>query len=172
MRPEKKYLVEEVADRLKGSDYMFLTNYYRITVSETADLRAMLAKEGAEFHVIKNSILQQAVKSLDLPEVDEVLEGPIAMVTGGDNPSGVAKLLQKYHKDKDKVEVKGGTLGDRLLTVDEIDALSKLPNLDSLRAQLIGLLNTPATQFVGILNAVPQSVVTVLKAYNDKNEAA
>jgi large subunit ribosomal protein L10 len=172
MRPEKKYLVREVAERLKSSDYMFLTNYYRITVSETADLRALLAKEGAEFHVIKNTILQQAVKDLEMPEVDEMLDGPIAMVSGGDNPSGVAKILQKFHKDKNKVEVKGGALGERVLTAEEIDALSKLPSLDALRAQLMGLLNTPAQQFVGILNAVPQSVVTVLKAYSEKNEAA
>lgn len=172
MRPEKKYLVEEVANRLKESEYVFLTNYFRITVAETADLRARLAEQDAEFHVVKNTILQQAVKALELPELDDMLDGQIAVVSGGKNPSEVAKVLQKFHKEKDKVAVKGGSLGDRLLTADEIDALSKLPSLDTLRAQLMGLLNTPATQFVGVINAVPQSVVTVLKAYADKSEAA
>ncbi|MCG8525689.1 MAG: 50S ribosomal protein L10 [Opitutales bacterium] len=171
MRPEKKYLVQEVSDRLKESDYMFLTNYYRITVSETAELRAKLAEQEAEFHVVKNTILQQAAKSLDLPELDEMLDGPIAVVSGGRNPSEVAKILQKFHQDKEKVEIKGGALGERLLTPDEIDALSKLPSLDSLRAQLIGLLNTPAQQLVGVMNAVPTSVVNVLKAYSDKEAA-
>ena len=172
MRDEKKYLVEEVANRLKDSEYMFLTNYYRITVLETADLRSRLAEQEAEFHVVKNTILQQALKDLNMPEVDEMLDGPVAIVSGGKNPSEIAKILKKFHKDKDKVEVKGGTLGERLLTADEVDELSKLPSLDALRAQLMGLLNTPATQFVGIINAVPQAVVNVLKAYADKNEAA
>jgi len=171
MRPEKQYLVQEVKERLEDSNYMFLTNYYRITVAETADLRAKLAEQEAEFHVVKNTILQQAAKSLDMPEVDEMLDGPIALVSGGRNPSEVAKVLQKFHKDKEKVEVKGGTLGDRLLTPDEIEELSKLPSLDALRAQLMGLLNTPAQQFVGVMNAVPTSVVNVLKAYSDKEAA-
>lgn len=172
MRTEKKYLVEEVANRLKESEYVFLTNYYRITVAETADLRGQLAEQGAEFHVVKNTILQQAVKELELPEMDEMLDGPVAIVSGGSNPSEVAKILKKFHKAKDKVEVKGGALGERLLTVDEVDELSKLPSLDSLRSQFVGLLNTPATQFVGVINAVPTAVVNVLKAYADKNEAA
>lgn len=172
MRPEKQYLVEEVTNRLKESDYLFLTNYFRITVAETADLRARLAEQEAEFHVVKNTILQQAVKELELPELDEMLDGQIAIVSGGKNPSEVAKILKKFHKEKDKVDVKGGALGPRLLSADEVDELSKLPSLDALRAQLMGLLNTPATQFVGVINAVPQAVVNVLKAYADKNEAA
>ncbi len=172
MRTEKKYLVEEVANRLKDSEYLFLTNYFRITVAETADLRAQLAEQDAEFHVVKNTILQQAVKELELPELDDMLDGQIAVVSGGSNPSEVAKVLKKFHKAKDKVEVKGGTLGERLLSADEVDELSKLPSLDALRSQFVGLLNTPATQFVGVINAVPQSVVMVLKAYADKNEAA
>jgi large subunit ribosomal protein L10 len=172
MRPEKKYLVEEVANRLKESNYLFLTNYFRITVAETADLRARLAEQDAEFHVVKNTILQQAAKAMDLPEMEALLDGQVAVVSGGRNPSEVAKILKKFHKEKDKVSIKGGALGPRLLTADEVDTLSQLPSLDVMRAQLMGLLNTPATQFVGVINAVPQAVVTVLKAYVDKNEAA
>lgn len=172
MRPEKKYLVEDVANRLKKSEYVFLANYYTITVEETADLRARLTEQGAEFHVVKNSILQQAIKTLELPEMDDMLDGPIAIVSGGENPSEVAKVLKKFHKDKKKVEIKGGTLGDRLLTSEEVDELSKLPSLDAMRGQLMGLLNTPAQQFVGVINAVPTSVVNLLKAYSEKEEAA
>ena len=69
--------------------------------------------------------------------------------------------------------MRGGSLGDRMMSVDEIESLSKLPGLEVLRAQLLGLLNTPAQRMVSVLNAVPQSVVTVLKAYADsKGEAA
>lgn len=172
MRPEKKYLVEEVVNRLKDSEYLFLANYFRITVEETAVLRAKLVEQDAEFHVVKNTILQQAVKELELPELDSMLDGQIAIVSGGKNPSEVAKILKAFHKEKKKVEVKGGALGDRLLTAEEVDALSKLPSLDTLRGQLVGLLNTPATQFVGVINAVPTAVVNVLKNYSEKEEAA
>ena len=173
MRPEKKFLVEEIAERLKGTDYVFLTSFHRLTVKETAELRSRLAPQKAEFHVIKSSILNQAAKSLNLPDYKPILAGQIAMVSGGANPSEVAKILLKFNKDKDKVEMRGGSLGDRMMTVDEIESLSKLPGLEVLRAQLLGLLNTPAQRMVSVLNAVPQSVVTVLKAYADsKGEAA
>jgi large subunit ribosomal protein L10 len=172
MRPEKKYLVSEIADRLRDSEYLFLTNYYRVTVSETAEIRALLAAQGAEYHVVKNSILQKAAVELGLPEMGELLSGQVAVVSGGSNPSEVAKILKKYHKDKDKVEIRGGALGSTLLGSAEVEALSKLPSLPAMRAQVLGLLNTPAQQMVGVLNAVPQSVVFVLKAYSERSGEA
>ncbi len=171
MRPEKKYLVEEVGSKLKDSEYVFLTNYSRITVAETAELRSKLKDQEAEFHVVKNSILNQATKELEMPDVSEYLEGPVAIVSGGRNPSEVAKILKKFYKDKEKVEIKGGALGDRLLNADEVDQLSKLPSLDALRAQLMGLLNQPAQQCVMVLNAVPQNLLNVLKAQSEKDAA-
>ena len=94
MRPEKKYLVEEVGEHLKKSDYVYLANYERITVDETAQLRASLAEHNAEFHVVKNSIFGVAAGERELPDVSEHLKGPTAIVVGGDNPSGVAKVAR------------------------------------------------------------------------------
>ncbi|MGB0370245.1 MAG: 50S ribosomal protein L10 [Opitutales bacterium] len=168
MRPEKQFLVEEVNTQLDKSDYVFLTNYSRITVEETEELRSALAAHGAEFHVVKNSILNVAAKARELPDMKDWLSGPTAIVVGGNNPSGVAKALGKFFKDKEKVELKGGALSNRLLNTDEIEELAKLPSLDILRAQLMGLLNTPAQSMVGVLNAVPVSVVNLLQAKVDQ----
>lgn len=164
MRPEKKYLVEAVGSHLDKSKYVYLTNYERITVAETADLRNRLEKEGAEFHVVKNSIFNIAARERNLPDLGEHLEGPVAIVVGGDNPSGVAKILKDYFKEKEKVDLKGGVLEDRALTRDEIEVLAKLPGLEVLRAQLLGLLNQPASMMVQVLAAVPRSMVQVLQA--------
>lgn len=172
MRTEKQYLVDEVNTQLEKSDYVFLTNYSRITVEETEELRTKLSELGAEFHVVKNSILNVAAKSRELPDLNEWLSGPTAIVVGGKDPSGVAKALGKFFKDKDKVEVKGGALSNRLLNKDEIEELAKLPSLEILRAQLMGLLNTPAQSFVGVLNAVPVSVVNLLQAKVDQEGEA
>jgi large subunit ribosomal protein L10 len=164
MRPEKQFLVEEVGSHLDKSDYVYLTNYDRITVDETADLRSRLIKEGAEFHVVKNSILNIAAKAREYPDLGEHLNGPVAIIVGGDNPSGVAKVLQDFFKEKEKVELKGGVLEDRALTREEIDQLAKLPGMEVLRAQLLGLLNQPASLTVQVLAAVPRSMVQVLQA--------
>jgi large subunit ribosomal protein L10 len=164
MRLEKKYLVEEVNTHLSKSDYVYLANYERITVDEIAELRAALAEQDAEFHVVKNTILNVAAQERSYPDLSEHLAGPTAIVVGGNNPSGVAKIVFDFFKKKEKVELKAGVLNDRALEVTEIEALSKLPGLEVLRAQLLGLLTQPATGFVRVINAVPQDLVNVLQA--------
>lgn len=164
MRPEKQFLVEEVSNHLGKSDYVYLANYERITVDETAELRASLAEHDAEFHVVKNSILNVAAGRKELPDMSEHLNGPTAIIVGGNNPSGVAKALNKFFKDKEKVELKVGLLNDKPLSKEQIEALGKLPGIDALRGQLLGLLSQPGTGLVRVLNAVPQNVVNVLQA--------
>jgi len=169
MRPEKQYLVEEVNEHLNKSDYVYLANYERITVDEIAELRASLSEHNAEFHVIKNSIFGVAAAAKELPDMGEHLTGQTAIIVGGDNPSGVAKVIGEFFKKKEKVDVKAGILNDKALTKEEIAALAKLPGLESLRAQLLGLLTQPGTGFVRILNAVPQSLLFALQAKADKD---
>ncbi len=164
MRPEKKYLVDEVNNHLGKSDYVYLANYERITVDETAELRAALAEHDAEFHVVKNTIFGVAAAEKELPDFSEHLSGPTAIIVGGNNPAGVAKALTKFFKDKEKVDLKVGLLGDKALSKEQIEQLAKLPGLESLRAQLLGLLSQPGTGLVRVLNAVPQSVLNVLQA--------
>ncbi len=164
MRVEKKYLIEEVENHLKKSDYVILTNYTGITVEETAQLRGKLAEHGAEFHVVKNSSLKVAAQALGLPEIDEALAGPTAIIVGGNNSPGAAKAITEFIKDKKKGEVKSAVLGDKLITAAEVQALAELPSLDALRGQLLGLLNQPGTMFVRLLNAPAQSLANVLQA--------
>ena len=164
MRPEKKYLVEEVSRHLDKSSYVYLTNYERITVDEIAELRKNLSEHNAEFHVIKNNILGVAAASRELPDLGEYLKGQTAIVVGGDNPSGVAKVVSEFFKKKEKVDFKAGILDEKVLTREEVIALSKLPGIESLRAQLLGLLAQPGTGLVRVINAVPQSFVNVLQS--------
>ena len=164
MRPEKAYLVKEASDYLTRSEYVFLADYKGINAEETTELRQKLAERGAEFHVVKNSSLRLAAKEKDLPDLSEHLTGHTAVVVGGDDASGVAKALGLYFKETQKVSVKGGSLGDRILDASEIKMLAKLPGLESLRAQLLSLFNTSATQLVGVLSAPSRGLVTVLKA--------
>lgn len=164
MRPEKQFLVEEVNNHLDKSEYVFLTDFNRLSVVDTANLRGLLAKHEAEFHVVKNSILKVASDKRELQLDASVLEGQTAIVVGGQNPSEVAKVLFKFFKDTEKAEVKTGVLDDKSLSKDEVEALSKLPSLDSLRAQLLSLLSQPATSMVRVLVAGPQDFLNVLQA--------
>lgn len=164
MRTEKKYLIEEVARHLKKSDYLLITNYQKVTVADVAALRAKLAPEQAEFHVVKNSSLRVAAKDAGLPGFDNLLAGQTAIVVGGRNASGVAKIVKKFFDEKQKLEIKGGIVGGKLFDAGQIAKLSELPSIEVLRAQLLGLLNQPATGLVRVINGVPQALVNVLQA--------
>ena len=164
MRSEKKYLIEEVARHLKKSDYLLITNYQKVTVADVAALRAKLAPEQAEFHVVKNSSLRVAAKEAGLPGFDSMLAGQTAIVVGGRNASGVAKVVKKFFDEKQRLEIKGGVVSGKLFDAGQIAKLSELPSLEVLRAQLLGLLNTPATSLVRVINGVPQAFVNVLQA--------
>ncbi len=170
MRAEKQYLVNEVSNHLEKSDFVFLTNFERITVAETSELRSTLSERGAEFHVVKNSVLDVAARNGNLPELNAWLAGPTAIVVGGSDPSGVAKTLRKFYRAKKKNEVKVGVLGNKTLTQDDINVLADLPSIEVLKAQLLNLLNAPATQMASVLNAVPTSVVNVLQARADQEK--
>jgi large subunit ribosomal protein L10 len=171
MRAEKKYLIDEVQIHLKKSDYVILANFNGATVADVADLRDKLAAEKAEFHVVKNSSLRVAAQSLGLPDLDSALTGPTAIVVGGKNSAGVAKILKQFFKDKQKVEVKAGVLSKKLISSKDVERLADMPSLEVLRAQLLGLLNQPASRFVRVLNAVPQGVINVLAAKVRAGEA-
>jgi large subunit ribosomal protein L10 len=172
MRPEKNYLLREVEQHLGKSSYVFVTDFSRLTVAETADLRGALRPLGAEFHVVKNTLLRVAMAQRELPEMDETLKGPTAMVTGGKNVSEVAKALVQFAKAKDKIAVKGGILDGRLMSSADVNFLSTLPSMEVMRGQFLGLLNAPAQQFVRVLQAVPESVLNVLQAHVKANAEA
>ncbi len=170
MRNEKKLLAQWICKQLDKSNYVFITDFSKITVKEVASLRHELHKENSEFHVIKNSILKTVVSERSLPNLDSLLSGQSAIVVGGNNPSGVAKVLKKFYKDskEEKFAIKGGILDNTLLSIGEVNTLAELPSLEVLRGQLLSLFNAPVQKCVRLFNAVPQNILNVLQAKADK----
>ena len=153
MRAEKQYLIDEVSTHLKKSDYVILTNFTKLTVADAAELRKRLAPEKAEFHVVKNSSLRVAAKALGLPEFESSLIGPTAVIVGGKNSAGVAKILKQFFKDKQKLEVKVGVMDKKLMSAADLSKLADLPSFDALRSMLLGMLTMQGAAFVRVLDA-------------------
>ncbi len=153
MRAEKQYLIDEVSGHLKKSDYVILANFTKLTVAETAELRKRLAPEKAEFHVVKNSSFRVAAKALGLPDLEKSLTGQTAIVVGGKNSPGVAKVLKKFMEEKQKLEVKVGVIDKKVMTAADLAKLAELPSLEALRSQLLGLFTQTAASFVRVLDA-------------------
>jgi large subunit ribosomal protein L10 len=153
MRAEKQYLISEVETHLKKSDYVILTNFSKVTVADVAELRSQLDAEKAEFHVVKNSSLRVAAKALGLPEFDSALAGPTAIIVGGKNSAGVAKILKKFFETKQKLEIKVGVMEQKLVSAADLSAIADLPSFDALRSQFLSLLTSNAAAFVRVLDA-------------------
>lgn len=153
MRAEKKYLIDEVTGHLKKSDYVILTNFAKLTVADAAELRKRLSPDKAEFHVVKNSSFRVAAKAFGLPDLEKSLTGQTAVVVGGKNPAGVAKVLKKFIEEKQKLEVKVGVLDKKLMTAADLSKLADLPSFDALRSMFLGLLTMQGAAFVRVLDA-------------------
>jgi len=153
MRAEKQYLIDEVNGHLKKSEYVILANFTKMTVADTAELRKRLAVEKAEFHVVKNSSFRVAAKALGLPDLEKSLSGQTAIVVGGKNAPGVAKVLKKFVEEKQKLEVKVGVLDKKMMSAVDLAKLAELPSLEALRSQLLGLFMQTAASFVRVVDA-------------------
>lgn len=153
MRAEKQYLIDEVNGHLKKSDYVILANFTKMTVADTAELRKRLAVEKAEFHVVKNSSFRVAAKALGLPDLEKSLAGQTAIVVGGKNSPGVAKVLKKFVEEKQKLEVKVGVIDKKMMSAADLAKLAELPSLEALRSQLLGLFMQTAASFVRVVDA-------------------
>lgn len=172
MRPEKQFLIEEVGAYLDKSEYALLAEYTRLTVAELRALRGKLAPLGAEFHVIKGSILSKAAEARGLPAVDSLLGGQLALISGGSDVASIVKAIEAFFKDKDKGELRGALLAGQLIGKDRMPELRTLPTMDQARAQLLSLFNTPATTLVRLIGTPSQQLVNVLDALVRKNGEA
>src|SRR6478609_5545278 len=169
-RPEKVAVVDEVRAKLEESSAAVLTEYRGLNVSATADLRRALSDAGGEYKIYKNTLVRIAARDLGL-EIDDLLTGPtaIAFVTG--DAVGVAKALQDFAKTNPALVVKGGLLGDQVLSDSDVKALADLEPREVLLAKFAGLLAAPLQQFAGLLEALPRNFAYGLQALIDQGGA-
>ncbi len=174
-RPEKVAVVNEVRKRLSESDAVLLTEYRGIKVSEMAQLRAALRQAGGEYTVYKNTLVRFAARELGL-DLEDQLTGPTAIAFvptgGGGDPVSVAKALREFAKGNPNLVIKGGVLGEKLLSAGDADALADVAPREELLARLAGLMAAPMQQFAGLLQAVPRSFAYGLAALIEQKGGA
>jgi large subunit ribosomal protein L10 len=172
MRPEKANIVSDLADKLNRSPFVLVTDYQRMKVEQFADLRNRLAPAGAEMRVVKNSFLKRAMSDSGLPDVTKNLSGQTAIVTGEKDVAPVAKILKTFAVEFKIATLKIGLVDKSILSTQEIESLADLPSREVLLAQLLGLIQAPATRLARMLNEPASSLARLLKAKSEKEEAA
>lgn len=169
MNPDKKFIVDELLERVNASPFVLVVDYTGMTVPEFSALRATLKEAGAECHVAKNTYMRTALKEAGLPDIGDHLKGQTAFVTGENDVCAVAKGIKDFAKkanDKGKAIV--GILDGDILDESQVKALADLPSRDQLLAQLLGLINEPATRLLRTFNEPGASLARVIKAKFDQ----
>src|SRR4029077_12163237 len=135
-------------------------------------LRNRLAASGAEMHVVKNSFLKRAMTDSGLPDVAGNLTGQTAIVTGDKDVAPVAKVLKMFAAEFKIAALKIGVVDKSVLSIQDLEALAELPPREVLLGQLLGLLLSPATKLVRLLNEPGSALARLLKARESKMPAA
>ncbi len=167
-RPEKVAVVDEIREKLAGSDAAVLVEYRGLKVGELAELRAGLRPADTEFKIFKNSLARRAAEDAGLNDLVPMLLGPTAIAFVKGDAVIAAKALRDFARTHDALVVKGGLLGDRTLVAGDVAALADVPPREVLLARLAGGFQAPLTKAAGLFQAFTRNMAYGLKALVDQ----
>lgn len=170
-RIEKREFVAELSAVFAETSMVVVTRNAGMTVADVTELRRKMRLAGASFKVAKNRLALLALDGTRFDGLRPMMKGPTAIAWSKD-PVAVAKAAVEFAKTNDKFVLLGGSLGTQVLDVSGVKALAELPSLDTLRAKLLGMLNTPATRVAGVLQAPAGQLARVFAAYADANKSS
>jgi large subunit ribosomal protein L10 len=173
-RAQKQVEIDNLSQRFAKAQLALCADYRGITVGEVTVLRRNLRKAGATARVVKNKLAKRSVDATlsgsDKSTFLDVFKGPTFVVISDSDPVGPAKVIAEFAKQNSKFTIKGAWVDGGFLDAARVEALSKMPGKQELLAQLLSLINTPATRLVGLLQAPGAQVVRLLEAQRKKIE--
>ncbi|MBQ3145509.1 MAG: 50S ribosomal protein L10 [Clostridia bacterium] len=151
---QKKEEVAKLAAKIKEAKVVLLTDYRGINVSDVTGLRAKLRNAEVEYSVIKNNITRRALAECNIEGLDDALLGPTAVVIGNNDYLDACKTIYEYAKDNEFYKIKGGIIEGKVVSVEEIITLAKLPSKETLIGMLAGALLGNISKLAVALNEV------------------
>ena len=151
---QKQKLVVELSEKLSAAVTGVIVNYEGITVADDTTLRKELRENGVDYFVVKNSLLERAVDGTDLDEIKSVLAGTTAIALSNEDYTAAARILCKYAEGHDNFKVKSGFLDGKVVDINTIESLAKLPTKDVLLATVLGDFQAPIAAFARAVQAI------------------
>ncbi len=170
-RADKVAVVQEIGQKLAASQAVFVTEYRGLTVSQLATVRNALRPADAQLAVYKNTLAKLAVREAGLDGLDELLVGPTALTFVQGDVAGAAKALRESSKTLTALVVKGGVLGENVLSEADVMTLADLPSREELLAKFAGALQAPLVKTAGLLQALPRNFAYGLSALIEEQAA-
>jgi large subunit ribosomal protein L10 len=167
-RPEKTAVVEEIKAKLTVADAAMLTEYRGLSVGALADLRGSLRPANTEYKVFKITLARRAVEAAGLTDLLPLLEGPVAFAFVRGDAVLAAKALKDFGRTHPELVVKGGLMGPRFLSADELGELAEVPPRDVLLARMAGGFQAPLTKAAGLFQAFTRNFAYAMSGLIDK----
>lgn len=163
MRQEKQLLLDEIKEQIDRHGSFVIMRYQGLSANTANDFRRQIAKLGGNIEVVRKRILLKAAEAAGVKLDLKALPGHIGLVLAGKDPIETTKAVFRFSQDNDKtVEVIGGRFEGLIYTGEQVEALSKLPGKDEMRAQLLAVFEAPMAQTLAVMNALLTSVVYCL----------
>ena len=164
----KKVVVEEIKQKIQDAKSVVLVKFSGLTVAQDTELRREFSKNNVEYKVLKNTLIRRAFNDLGITDFDEDLNGPTSVAFGSDETGAAKVIVEAAKKYENKVAVKCAFVEGGKVDEKGVQALAAMPSKEELSAKMLGSLQAPISNFVGVLSAMPRSLVIALNAVAEK----
>ena len=171
-KDQKGTIVEELAENLGRASIALVSEYKGMTAGQSDDMRRRLRAVRGEFRVAKNTLVRRAIKDTRYEALGEKLGGPVGLILSYADPVELAKTVTSMRELADKFKVRGGVLDGKALSAEEVQAFAALPPREVIFAQLLGLLQAPATRLARLLNEPGSAMARLLDAMSKRQGAS
>ncbi|NVJ26312.1 MULTISPECIES: 50S ribosomal protein L10 [Myxococcus] len=171
LKSEKEEMIKELHEKFSRTKSAVVAEFSKVDVETVTKLRKKFREGGVEYKVIKNTLARRAAQGTDVAVIADDFTGPVALCLSYGDVVAPAKILTEFTKDlEDKIKIRSGVVDGRKVDVAGVKQLAKLPGLNELRAQLLGMITQPATKLVRTIAAPGTQLARVIQAHADKAE--
>ena len=163
-RDAKVQLVQDIKEKIQNAKSVVLVKFSGLTVAEDTELRREFRKNNVEYKVLKNTLIRRAFNDLGVTDFDDDLNGPTSVAFGADETAASKVIVEAAKKYQDKVSVKSAYVDGGKVDVKGVQELAAMPSKEELIAKMLGSMQAPLTNFVGVLTAMPRGLVVALNA--------
>ena len=152
----KQPVVQEISERIQGAQTIVLVDHRGLTVEQDTQLRRELREAGVSYKVYKNTMMNFAFKGTEFEGLSQYLEGPSAMAVSTTDATAPARILAKFAKTADKLEIKAGVVEGTVYDAAGIAVIANIPSREELISKLLGSLQSPITNFARVMNQLAE----------------
>ena len=168
----KQPIVAAIAEDVKDAQSVVIVDYRGLTVAQDTELRKQLREAGIIYKVCKNTMMKRAFEGTEFEGLAQYLEGPSAMAVSKDDATAAARILCKFAKDADKLEVKAGVVEGKVYDENGVKALSTIPSRVELLSKLLGSIQSPIANFARVIKQIAENGGAVAEEATEATEEA